>query len=220
MYPGMSVIALAAAGLVATSCTDECERASDCLRGEVCYIGACTPASSSQLACQSDLDCNEGSSTNLRCVGGRCVINPSSVTPSCTIRPVCFERENATPITPFTLTATVGSVLADQGVALVEAVALNSPGSSLFRVVGRTSDSSRFFCATVDSSNNSCSLIQISLGDPASPGSTIFQSSMCSATLEQAMGGRLIGTVSGNVADCNNAPFDAGAAFDIPYQAP
>ncbi|MEM7677769.1 MAG: hypothetical protein AAF449_17365 [Myxococcota bacterium] len=218
IFPGLSALAIAIASFVVTSCTDECQRASDCLRGEVCYIGACEPASLSQAACQSSADCNQGSSNNLQCIGGRCVIDPTVVSPTCTIRPVCFDRGNAVPITPSTLTATVGTVLADQGVAMVDVLAITTAGSSLFRVVGRTADSTRYFCATIDSSDDSCELVQIALGDPANAATTFYQTSACSTTIERAMGGRLIGSVTGDVVNCAGNQFPAGADFDIPYQ--
>ncbi len=61
------------------SCTDECERASDCAVGEICYVGICTPANANYLGCTSDTECNPSGGDELFCnPAGRCSLKEST----------------------------------------------------------------------------------------------------------------------------------------------
>ena len=57
-----------------SGCTGDCNRASDCAAGEVCYAGLCEPGSEEALSktCSSDVECNGQGGTGFVCRAGRC----------------------------------------------------------------------------------------------------------------------------------------------------
>ena len=211
---------LAVGGLAMTGCTDECERASDCLRDEVCYVGVCTPATDSEVFCQSDAECNSTQTLNFRCVAGRCTLDPGMVGQTCVINPACFT--NAQMLTPpaqppQTMTATTGTARDDRGAPMSSPVALGSPQSSTVNLIAQNAATNRFICVSINTNTQACELIQISEGDPTDMNSTLFQSTMCTTTLMNTVG-TLEGEAEGVVRSCAGTNFEARAVFDLTIQ--
>lgn len=69
---------LAAAFL--SGCSGDCNRASDCAAGQVCYAGLCEPGSEEALSklCSSDVECNgDPNASGFVCRAGRCIPDPT-----------------------------------------------------------------------------------------------------------------------------------------------
>ena len=208
---------LALGGFALAGCSDECDRASDCLRSEVCYIGTCTPAESASALCQSDSECNSGSTNNRRCIGGRCVVDPATAPQPCLVRPLCFDRGVITPIGTPTMTATTGVAVADRGAALGEVVAIRVQGGATVNVIATNQTTNRSMCVSLNVTSPGCDLIQVAVGDPFAPNATIYQSAMCTANLPTTVN-NIEGQVTGTVQDCTNDSFTAEAEFNVAIQ--
>ena len=214
---------LALGGFTFAGCSDECERASDCIQGEVCYVGVCTPAVSANSLCQSDLDCNNGTSAeNFKCSAGRCVVDDVDSEPLCQRVPECFETGGRTPQILQTMTATTGQVAADINVPMSQVVAVRAgQAGTLINIIAQdtTGAPTRYMCISILDASNACDLIQVSVGSPTDPNSNIYEGRNCMATLDTDVGpGTIAGQVSGIVTDCANDTFTASADFEIAIQ--
>ncbi len=204
---------------VVAGCSGDCERASDCLRDEVCFNGECTPSLSSDLICQGDDDCNAAGGTELVCIGNLCQIDPGSVVAVCSITPRCFDTGAATPISPQVMTATTGSALADEGAELSGVIALSAPGSSVVNIVGQNTDTGRYMCISLDSVSQTCDVMQVADGDPSDPQVNVYQSlpggcttMLTNTTLE------IEGQASAFLQDCSGDAFSGEADFRVAIQ--
>ncbi len=214
---------LAVGGFTFVGCSDECERASDCLTGEVCYIGVCTPATTNNSLCQSDADCNNGAQTgDFKCASGRCVVDPDASPTVCQRTPECFDTGGRTPQNLQTMTATTGVVLADQSVAMTQVVAVRA-GLTQDRVHVIAQDQNgtptRYMCVSVTDATGGCNVIQVSEGPPTMAGANIYEGRSCTVMLDvNAQPGTLVGTASGVVTDCDGNAFTASADFEVAIQ--
>ncbi len=221
-----SIISLTIAVGALLGCTDECERAGDCLRDEVCFDGSCEPALSSAATCQSNADCNGGVAQQddppRICVSGGCIINPGAVDQQCNVLPLCFNRGEASlMLTPQTMTATTGNTVQDpdQAAPMSAVVAIDLVGTPRLNIVGTnaTTMPQRQMCIVLEPASSSCERIQISVGDPAAAGTDIYETTNCTANLASIMGD-IEGNVSGRVENCAGDSFNAAAEFDVAIQ--
>lgn len=214
------LLLLAAVGLFAffAGCTDQCERARDCdRRGDICYLGVCTPGSQVDELCDSDSDCNSGMAMNLRCVSGRCIVDPSAVIQPCSIMPLCFDTGGATPQVRQTMTATTGSDPDDRGAAMSSVVAVTQTGNNIVNIVAQNPTTGRRMCISLNVANQTCDLLQVSSGDPNLPNVNVFETENCNVSLTNTVG-FLVGDADGVVTDCTNMAFAAEAVFDVTRQ--
>ena len=213
----IAALTFTAIALALSGCSDDCERASDCLRTEVCYIGVCTPASA-EGTCTGDEDCNVAMGTDRKCVAGQCIIDPSTVVQPCVITPACFDTMGSMPIDPQVMTATTGTTIDDLSAPMTGVVAKSPTGSSLVSIVAQNPLTNRYICMTLNGPNSTCDLIQVSIGDPTNAASTLFESTACSTNLDQFNAGLIEGEAAGTVRDCAGTTFEARASFNVAIQ--
>ena len=220
-----SIISLTIAVAVLAGCTDECARASDCLRDEVCFDGSCEPALTNAVSCQSDLDCNGGVQLDdppRICVSGACLANPGNTTQQCNVVPRCFQRGTADPtLTPQTMTATTGDFTADpnQSSAPMSEVVAFVLGTGQINIIGTngTTTPPRQMCILLIPGSSTCARIQVADGDLDDDNTDIYETTACTANLASVMGD-VQGDVAGRVENCDGDSFQAEADFNIAIQ--
>ena len=211
------VPALAAGSLYLSACDDSCASATDCQSNEVCYAEVCTPALARDTLCNGDLDCDPSGSQTLRCVSGICVVDPTNVAPPACPTPVCFERGTVMPGALQTMTATTGTIPDDQEAPMTGVIAITQPGNNIVNIIGRNPNTDRYICVSINTTGDTCDLMQVSVGDPAVGTPTIFETTACNATLTNTIGS-VEGEVRGTVQNCMGDAFEAYAGFEVTRQ--